>query len=252
LRGSREPFDERPWFADRVHGEFGLDGVNLPEPGVDLTPGHAVDFIIDRARSSEELAIIALGPLTNVAAVLQREPALTSGISGIWLMGGSFGPGNVSPAAEFNIAFDPEAADVVFAAGIPLRMCGLNLTRQVGAGDKEINRFRAISNRIGPVVADLVQFHRKRTRDVYGSDTVPIHDACAVASFVAPELITFRRMHVGVELRGEQTRGMTVCDARFADVSRPDWAPVPNADVGIEIDREGFFNLLCDSLVAYD
>jgi pyrimidine-specific ribonucleoside hydrolase len=180
-------------------------------------------------------------------------------LAGISLMGGSTEGGNVTPAAEFNIYGDPEAAAVVFESGIPIWMVGLNLTRQALTTDDEVQRLRAMGTRLGRVVADLLDFYNGTARRVFGRPGGHMHDPCAVAWLIDPTLVTFRPMHVAIELHGTLTRGMTVCDARHV-TGTPDQIPgqqgvrrgkAPNVQVGMQLDRPRFIETLLSALAEY-
>ena len=187
------------------------------------------------------VALIPLGPLTNIATFLREHPDLKGKISRISLMGGSMGLGNTTPAAEFNVYVDPEAAREVFESGLPITMCGLDVTHQAGAGRAERDRLRSIGG-VGGVVVGFLDFFATTYERVFGFDAPPLHDPVAVAAILEPGLLTTRLMRVDVECDGDLTRGETVCD--FHGVT----GKPPNADVGLELDREGFFDLLYDSL----
>ncbi len=248
--GSALPLRARPEYAAAVHGESGLDGADLPPALQEVDGRSGVDLLIGAVAEGEVDTVVATGPLTNLAAAFAENGDLPSKLTRISLMGGAFGPGNVTPSAEFNIHFDPEAAAAVFASRAPIMMSGLNLTRQASAGDPEIEQFRRLGNRAGTVVAGLVEYYRDRVRELQGRDAVPLHDACAVAALIDPALIEFEPMHVTVELAGDHTRGMTVCDGRFVGLARPQSAPEPNALVGMSIDRDRFFELLYETIAS--
>jgi inosine-uridine nucleoside N-ribohydrolase len=198
-----------------VHGVGGLEGVDLPTPSRQTAPGDAADFLIEMASEYRGgLTLVALGPLTNIAIALHREPRLAQWLTAVSLMGGSTTVGNVTPVAEFNIHCDPEAADKVFRAGIPIAMVGLNVTRQVGIRQAHIDQLLATGGHIAAVFAGLFAFYLARSRQVFGLTTASLHDPCALLPFVAPELMDYREAHVAVELDGHHTRGMTVCDLR--------------------------------------
>jgi inosine-uridine nucleoside N-ribohydrolase len=257
-RGMGHPLIREPMHAAAVHGETGLDGHDFPEPRTALDPRGGVAFIIETAMAVEGVTLVATGPLTNVATALRLEPRIAARLAGISLMGGSAGVGNVTPAAEFNAWVDPEAADVVFRSGVPITMCGLNLTHQATAGPAEIARIRTLGNPVAAAVADLLDFYRGTTARLSGRDVAYLHDPCAVAAIVDPALFEFAEMHVAVELRGQETYGMTVCDARFlgageraAEMARAAGAPAANASVAMKLDHARFFELLCETLASY-
>ena len=232
--------------AAGVHGTTGLDGPPLPAPAVALDPRHAVDLIVDLVTVSErEVTLVPTGPLSNIAMALSREPRLKERVAHIVLMGGAIAEGNVTPSAEFNIYADPDAARVVFSSGIPITMVGLDVTHRALVGPEEKERIRALGTPVGLLVAGLLDFYGRHHRARYGWDAVPLHDACCVAEVIRPGLITTRPMNVQIETVGELTLGRTVCDV---------WGVSgrgPNADVGVDIDRQGFLDVLMDCLQRY-
>ena len=194
--------------AAHVHGASGMDGAELPPPRRQVSGQHAVDAIIEAARcASGQLTLVPLGPLTNVALALRREPRLAQWLAGISLMGGSTGAGNITAHAEFNMACDPEAAAVVFASGVPIRMVGLNVTRQARIGAAHIAQLRASGGQVAGLFADLLAFYLQRTQAVYHRDTASMHDPCALLDLIEPALLTWRDTHVHVELGSPMLRG---------------------------------------------
>jgi pyrimidine-specific ribonucleoside hydrolase len=172
-------------------------------------------------------------------------------------MGGSAGIGNVTPVAEFNVWYDPEAADIVFRSGIPIWMCGLNLTHQAAIEAAVVERFARLGTHAAQVASSLLRFLVGRMQSRFGVTAAAMHDPCAVAILLEPSPITWAPMHVSVELRGEHTCGMTVCDARhvrafnpLAAMDRPPAGPAPNANVAVSLDHSGFVRLLEDALTA--
>jgi inosine-uridine nucleoside N-ribohydrolase len=201
--------------ATHVHGRAGLEGVEIPVPRRTATGDGAFEFIIESALRVPGLWIVAVGPLTNIALALERAPDIARAVAGISIMGGgTFG--NATAAAEFNIWADPEAADVVFASGARIRMCGLDLTHQVCADDRFIARIESHRTVIGDFVAGLLRFYAQRIVELTGEDLAALHDPCAVLAVTHPELFAFTSHHVRVELDGTNTRGMTVIDRRVA------------------------------------
>lgn len=258
-KGLPRPLLNEPRYAPEIHGQTGLDGVALPEPSVPLSPLHAVDFIIEASHRHDDLWLVPTGPLTNIAAALIKDPTLAERIKGISLMGGSMTYGGSTAAAEFNIYVDPEAADVVFRSGVPLKMFGLNVTRMASATVARLDRIRAIGTPFARTVADLVEFYRASLHNVYGLEGASIHDPLAVAIFIKPELFTMQAMNVQIELNGTHTRGMTVCDYRYVGnegkgiygeegIIR---GAEPNCEVAVDMDVDGFFDLLTDTLALY-
>ncbi len=255
---------DRAMLAERlhgaaIHGESGMDGPVLPAPTTPLDPRHGVQFLIETVRQNPGCWLVPTGPLTNVAMALRQAPDLASRLAGISLMGGTTLGGNVTPAAEFNIYVDPEAAAVVFESGAPIKMFGLNVTRQALVLDDEVRRIRAIGTHFAEIVAQLLEFYNGTARRVFGRKGGWLHDPCAVAWMIDPSLFEFQPMHVAVELCGTRTRGMTVCDFRY-EGGTADHIPIeggmrrgqpPNADVAIRLDRARFFDLLISTLATY-
>ena len=245
--------------APHIHGESGMDGPALPEPATKPHPQHAVDFLIDTIMSTDDVTLVPTGPLTNVAVALRREPRIATRLREISLMGGSTAHGNMSVAAEFNIWYDPEAAHIVFTSGVPIKMAGLNLTLQVIADDTVIAQCRAIGTKPALFVADLLDYFADAQKRKRGTHTGALHDPVAVAAVIDPTLFEYHDMHVGIELRGSQTYGMTVCDMRhlrgsaygFPQSATPLRGEPPNAQVGMKADAPRFFKLLYETLATY-
>lgn len=214
-KGAAGPLRGAAFDGSDLHGGTGLDGAELPEPDREPVGLDAVAFTAGLLGSAAApLAVIAVGPLTNIATLLLRHPQASRAIASISIMGGTTGIGNVTAVAENNIFADPEAADIVFRSGIPIHMVGLNVTTTVGAGEDDIAALRQSGGPVARVVADLLAFYRERQIRVYGRTIAPFHDPCAVLPLIRPELIEYREAHVAIELDGRVTRGMTVCDFR--------------------------------------
>ncbi len=240
--GAEAPLARPLHTAENIHGESGLDGPELAEPTFAPDGRGAVRLMADLVEASAEpITLVPTGPLTNVATFLEEHPRLKNNISRIVLMGGSMGLGNTTPAAEFNVYVDPEAARIVFESGLPITMVGLDVTHEAGAGPEAIERLRALGP-VGEVAAELVTFFAGTYRRVYGSDAPPIHDAVAVAAVVEPGILKTRPMRVEIECESQLTRGETICDLHGI------WSRPPNAEVALELDREAFFEVLYRSL----
>lgn len=231
--------------AEHVHGKTGLDGPDLPEPTMPLADGHAVDFIIDclRRNAPGSVTLCPLGPLTNIATALQKAPDIAARIGQIVLMGGAyFEVGNITPAAEFNIYVDPEAADIVFKSGVPLVVMPLDVTHQALVTSARNDAFRALGTPVGLAVAQMTDFFERFDKEKYGSLGAPLHDPCVTAYLIDPELFTGRHINVEIETGSDLTLGMTVAD----------WWGVTdraaNATFMGGIDADGFFSLLTERL----
>jgi inosine-uridine nucleoside N-ribohydrolase len=245
--GAARPLLSEPKHAQFIHGNTGLDGPALPELGREVASRDAVGFIIDSARRYGDLYLVATGPLTNLALALRYAPDIAKRLKGISLMGGSASFGNVTPAAEFNIFFDPEAADIVFSCGVPLMMCGLNVTHQVMVTPEHTLRWRAFGGRAAVFVADLLEFYGNAyAKKFSGRQRGPLHDPCAVLALSHPELFTFAPRRVAIELRGEHTRGMTLVDERGVKGQRR-----PNVQVAYGADAEAVLGLLEEALRSW-
>ncbi len=231
--------------AEYVHGKTGLDGPDLPEPAMQLQSQHAVDFIIETILSGNdgEITLCPLGPLTNIALALIREPKIAPKIREIVLMGGGFFEGgNVTPTAEFNIYVDPQAAEVVLTSGIPIVIMPLDVTHKALTTRARVDRFRAMKTRVGDATAALLDFFERFDEQKYGTDGGPLHDPCVIAYLLKPELFKGRHCNVIVETGSELTMGMTVIDW-WSVTGRP-----ANATVMRDIDAEGFFELLTERI----
>jgi len=240
--GASSPLQRSLHTAEDIHGESGLGGPEIPEATFEPDGRSATELIADTLRGTPEpVTLIPVGPLTNVASFLREHRELRDRIARISLMGGSIGLGNTTPAAEFNVYVDPEAAREVFESGLTITMSGLDVTHQAGVGPEERERLRSLG-RIGGVVAELMEFFAATYERIYGFDAPPLHDPVAVAAVLQPELLKTRPMRVDVECEGELTRGETVCDF-YGVTGRP-----PNARVGVELDRDAFFDLLYHAL----
>ena len=231
--------------AEHVHGQTGLDGPPLPEPSAPLADAHAVDFIIASLREQPEgsVTLCPLGPLTNIAAAFQRAPDVIGRVARIVLMGGAyFEVGNITPAAEFNIYVDPEAAAIVFAAGAPITVVPLDATHKALVTAERNAAFREMGNGAGPIVAAWTDFFERFDKEKYGADGAPLHDPCVIAWLLAPDLFAGREINVEIECEGRWTRGMTV-----ADWWRVSGRPANALFLG-GVDADGLFALLTDRL----
>jgi purine nucleosidase len=243
--GASQPLIRKLVTAEYVHGKTGLDGPTLPEPAMPLQEQHAVDFIIETVMTSRpgEITLCPLGPLTNIAMAMTREPGLAARLCEIVLMGGGFFEGgNTTPAAEFNIYVDPHAADIVFRSGAPIVMMPLDVTHKALTKRARVERFRAMDTRVGHATAELLDFFERFDEHKYGTDGGPLHDPCVIAWLLKPELFSGKECNVVVETSSELTMGMTVVDW-WGVTGRP-----KNATVMRDIDAEGFFALLAERL----
>lgn len=254
--GAAVPLVQAPIGIAVGHGKGGLDGHEFEEPKRRAIDQHAVDFIIETARQFQgELILAVIGPATNVAMAIKREPRLRQWLAEITIMGGSTLQGTYSPVVTLNTGADPEASAIVFESGIPIRMVGYNITRQVGFDLDDIARLRQSGGPVCAAVADLVAFYRERQREIYELTIAPMHDVCAIIPYLRPDLIEYLETSVQVELNGTYTRGMTVCDLRHP---RGSGMPhlrnrtPPNARVAIAAKGRELIDLVIETLLSYD
>ncbi len=241
--GCDRPLVRELVISPETHGESGLDGPRFSEPTVALAEIHAVDLIIDLVMSSPgEISLVPIGPQTNIAMALRKEPRLAANVREVVLMGGAYTRGNSTPAAEFNIFVDPEAAVAVFGAGWPVTMIGLDLTHQALATRAVVERIAALGTPLSKTVVELMEFFTGTYRQTSGFEAPPVHDPCAVARIIRPELVECVETFVAVETSGVWTSGMTLVDFdnRFERG--------PNALVATKLDVDGFWDMMLDAL----
>ncbi|MEQ8369349.1 MAG: nucleoside hydrolase [Alphaproteobacteria bacterium] len=233
--------------ASHVHGASGLGNLVLPPPKQPLDDGHAVSVIVHMLRQADpgEITLCPVGPLTNIAQAMVMAPDIVPRIARIVLMGGATSLGNVTPSAEFNIYADAEAARIVFEAGAPIVMFGLDVTMQVIASPARMAATHALKGPVADAVRAL-ELSRPAAVERFGTAGVALHDACVIAWLLQPELFSGREVHVDVETRGEFTRGRTVVDWWGRQKDR-----APNALVMDRADADGFFALLADCIARY-
>jgi pyrimidine-specific ribonucleoside hydrolase len=244
-RGARGSLAGDTELGNYVHGVSGLDGPDLPEPGFAVEALTAVE-LMERvlAEATCPVTLVATGPITNVANLVQRGVADRATIREVIFMGGSVDRGNHTPTAEFNTYADPEALAVVLASGIPVRMVGLNLTHQALATPTVVDRMRAMDHQVGRVAAAWMGFFGSSYRAIWEFDAPPVHDPCTVAALIRPDLVGWRRAFVAVELRGEWTRGTTVVDLHDR------YRRSANADVAMTLDAPGYWDLVLGAIDA--
>jgi len=254
-RGAAGPLVGPQVLATEIHGETGLDGPVLPPASFELDPRHAVDFIIDTVMAHEPgtVTLVPVGPYTNIALAARREPRIIERVKAVVAMGGSYTRGNVTPAAEFNVYADPEAADIVFRAGWDLTMVGLDLTHQALATAELRARVRAVGGPISEFVLDIWAYVTMTFADVLQIEAPAVHDACCVAAIIDPGVFTVEKADVRVEVAGRWTRGMTVANFErhggmhhFGGTSteQVDY----RTDVAMRLDWQKFADLIVDAL----
>lgn len=244
-KGFEKPLMRDLIIAPEVHGESGLDGPELPEPTLKPSDSSAIELIAKVLRESDEkVTIIPTGALTNIARFLLCYPELKDKIERISLMGGACFGGNWTPAAEFNILVDPEAADIVFKSGIPITMCGLDVTHKALIYAEDIERIRSLGGKVAVMVSELLDFFSEFHLDT-GFEGSPLHDPCAVAWVIDPSIIETKKLNVAIETKGQHTLGATVVD--YYDVLGKE----KNVDVAFDIDRERFVDMLVEAMKYY-
>ena len=243
--GCDRPLRRKLVTAEHVHGKTGLDGPELPEPKIKLQEKHGVDFIIDTILQEPEnsVSLCPLGPLTNIASAILKQPKIVSRINQIVLMGGAyFEVGNITPTAEFNIFVDPDAAKIVFEAGIDMVVMPLDVTHKALVTGERNEAFRQLQSPVGIAVAEMTDFFERFDKEKYGSSGAPLHDPCVTAYLINPKIFSGKKINVEIETKSELTLGMTVAD----------WWGVTDRKANTffvsDLDSEKFFNLLTERL----
>jgi pyrimidine-specific ribonucleoside hydrolase len=235
--------------AQDVHGEDGLGGIRLPEPEIPLDPRHAVDFLADTiAAAPEPVTLVAVGPLTNVALLYARHPEIAARLDRLVVMGGSTGAGNTTPAAEFNIWYDPEAAyrtltDPGLTPAVPVTLVGLEITYRTGFGPEDVDALQA-GGRVGRLAAEALGHYRHGYAEVLGRPVVPVHDAVALTAAIRPDLFVTRPAYVEVDTGYGPSRGNTAVDVNGR------LGIAPNTDVAVDADVKGVVTFLLDRLTS--
>ena len=243
--GCDRPLKRKLVTAEHVHGKTGLDGPKLPEPKIKLQEKHGVDFIIDTIlqEPGNSVSLCPLGPLTNIASAILKQPKIVSRIKQIVLMGGAyFEVGNITPTAEFNIFVDPDAAKIVFEAGIDMVAMPLDVTHKALVTGERNEAFRQLQSPVGIAVAEMTDFFERFDKEKYGSSGAPLHDPCVTAYLINPKIFSGKKINVEIETESELTLGMTVAD----------WWGVTDRKANTffvsDLDSEKFFNLLTERL----
>ena len=243
--GCDRPLKRKLVTAEHVHGKTGLDGPELPEPKIKLQEKHGVDFIIDTILQEPEnsISLCPLGPLTNIASAILKQPKIVSRIKQIVLMGGAyFEVGNITPTAEFNIFVDPDAAKIVFEAGIDMVVMPLDVTHKALVTEKRNEAFRQLKSPVGIAVAEMTDFFERFDKEKYGSSGAPLHDPCVTAYLIDPKIFSGKNINVEIETKSDLTLGMTVAD----------WWGVTDRKANTffvgDLDSDKFFSLLTERL----
>ncbi len=241
--GSDRPLRQALVTAEHVHGVTGLDGPDLPEPNLPVQDMNGVSFIIDTVRKIDDVTLVTLGPLTDIARAFQQAPDIVGRVREVVMMLGAWRElGNVTPTAEFNAYVDPEAAEIVFASGVAIVMLPLDATHLVQSTQMRIRRLREMGNRCGPMAAIMLKASEAFDIRKFGWDGAPLHDPCTIAWLLRPELFSGRQVNVSIETGSALTRGMTVVDWWQATDR------AANALLITQADAEGFYELLFERL----
>lgn len=246
--GCAEPMRRPLQTAEAIHGQTGINGIDVFEPETPLQSGHAVDFIIRTLLDAEDASVtlVPTGPLTNIATAIGREPEILPKIELIVLMGGAMREGgNRTPSAEFNILVDPEAADIVLRCGRPITQMGLDVTHQVLSTRDRVERIKALDNPVADATAGMLSFFDRFDTKKYKSKGAPLHDPCTVAWLLRPELFEGKDCNISVETQSDLTLGHTAVD--FWHVTD---RPI-NVHWVYGVDADGFYDLLLERLAAY-
>ncbi|WP_024746360.1 ribosylpyrimidine nucleosidase [Levilactobacillus namurensis] len=237
--GMPQPLVRQQVVAGNVHGETGLDGPTFGPLQRQVESKNAIQFIIETLMASDgDITLVPTGPLTNIAVAMRLEPRIIPKVKEIVLMGGAYGTGNFTPSAEFNIFADPEAAYDVFNSGIPITMMGLDLTNQTICTEDIIKRMAAVGNVAGTLFSDLMSFTLKTQFEAFGLKAGPVHDATTIGYLINPKMFQVEPMYVTVDINRGPSYGRTVCDEHHVLEHQP------NANVGISIDTNRFWDLV--------
>lgn len=245
LAGCDRPMVRPLVTAENVHGKTGLDGPQWGEPSIEVHPRHAVDWLIETLMAAEvgEITLCPIGPVTNIAMAMIREPRIIPRIAEIVTMGGGyFVGGNVTPAAEFNVYVDPHAARVLYRSGVPLVAMPLDVTHKALMSSSWIEEVRALGGELGAKTADMLSFFERYDLERYGDLGGPLHDPATIAWLLAPQLYDGKDVYVEIETGSELTMGMTVVDY-WGNRGQP-----ANCHWVSEVDSDGYFALLSDRL----
>lgn len=243
-RGFDKPILRDLTIAPKIHGVSGLDGADLPTPKIKPLEIHAIDFIIETILNSEEkIYLVPTGPLTNIAISLIKKPKIKEKIEKIVLMGGAIYDSNITPASEFNIYVDPEAAKIVFESGVPIVMVGLDVTNKALFTFEDIEKIEKMDGKVSKIVAGLLKFFANANKEFFGFNGAPLHDALTVSYLIDESILTLKEFHVDIETLGEFTRGRTVVDVYNVTKKRK------NAFVAVDLDIKKFKSMIFDMLL---
>ena len=243
--GSGKPLKRKPITCAKIHGETGLDGFPFSQLKVQYSRQNAVELMKNLLNENKDVILVPTGPLTNVAELLIKYPEVKKHIKSIVLMGGSMGHGNVTPAAEFNILCDPEAADVVFNSGLELYMLGLDVTRQALVLPRVMRWMSSVKNKAGKLFIDLMKVFNENQKKIFGHSGAPLHDPATIISLINPNVFKFQKMNVVIDTSGGPSYGRTNCD-RYDYLGQPH-----NCYVAVDIDVKQYWKEVKKGLKAY-
>ncbi len=242
----RPMIKDKQVIADDIHGATGLDGPVFPNLTKKAEQKHAVSFLVDTLCSSDTpITLVPTGPLTNIAMAIRMEPQIVEKIDSIVFMGGSMTRGNVTPAAEFNIYADAEAAHIVFSSGVPLVMIGLDVTREVRCFDSIVQHMRQYDNKASHLFVDLMVFFNKTQQEIFGWEGGPLHDPVTIAYLLDPTVLTLKKMYATVDYKSSDSYGRTNCDYFERSLEHK------NVHVATAIDIDKFWRLIEQGILQY-
>lgn len=244
-KGCDRPLLRNALICPEIHGESGLDGVDFPGYGKKEEAKHAVNYLCEELMRQDAVTVVTTGAMTNLALALRLEPRIVEHIEKIVLMGGSMGAGNISPAAEFNILADAEAAEICLHCGCPVYMVGLDVTRQCMVLPSVVNRMEKVHNKASDLFCGLMKFFNKTQKEFFGLPGGPLHDPLTVASLLDPNLVTFKKMYVTVDHNEGQSYGRTNCDITG------NLHQEANVYVAVAVDVEAYWDLIEQCIKAY-
>ena len=225
--------------AESVHGKTGLDNINIPPHNKVKHEKNAINFIIDTCLSNDKITIVTIGPLTNIALALKICPEIKSHIELLSIMGGSAGLGNVTPAAEFNVFHDPEAAHIVFNSGVKIKLNSLDVTNPTILSDKLMERFEKIGTKSSKLFVECNKNYGKNMKKFFGIEYGSMHDSVAVVTLIDESIVKYKKAKVEVDLSHGPSYGRTNCNFRDLNAQKES-----NIEVSTEIDLEKFWNLV--------
>ena len=244
--GAENPIIKDVEVCDAIHGESGLDGFDFPDLKIDFNPTHAVTFMVETLLKSDELVtVVTTGPMTNLALALRLNPAIKNHIKEVVLMGGSIANGNVTPAAEFNIFCDPEAAHIVFNSGLKVTMIGLDVTRKVLVLPQIVDRMEKVNNDAAIMFTKLMRVFNENQLRVFGFAGAPLHDPVTIAYLIDPTLLEVKHVNCEIDISHGSSYGRTNCDM-FGYLQLP-----KNTYVAQDIDVEKFWDIIEKALKRY-